>query len=134
MSVPKSKRGKSKMEFLYNARKLQIHTIKKCVSFPKRYTFYISQPLANAATKVYEHVKMANSVYPTNAHEAQIRRDYFICARAGLYSIVSQVEVAHEIFGLDPDAMKYWMKIISEEIRLLKGVMEEDYKRYKNLK
>ena len=64
------------MEFVHTARELQIHTIQKCVGFPKRYTFYVSQPIAACATRIHEYVKCANSVYPLNQHEAQIRRDY----------------------------------------------------------
>lgn len=109
MSVPRSKRATSEMEFVHTARELQIYTIKKCVNFPKRYTFYISQPIANASTRIHEYVKMANSIYPTNQHEAQIRRDYLLRANAELQSMVSQIEVAAEIFGIDGDSMKYWM-------------------------
>ena len=65
------------MEFIHTARELQIYSIKKCSNFPKRYTFYISQPIANSATRIHEYVKMANSVYPTNAHEARRKRRGF---------------------------------------------------------
>ena len=41
ISVIKSKRSISNIEFLYNARNLEIYSIKKCTNFPKRYTFYI---------------------------------------------------------------------------------------------
>ena len=82
------------MEFLYNARKLEIYSMQKCIGFPKRYTFYISQPLANATVRVYEAVKKGNSVHPLNQHEVQVRRDFFINAYAELQSIVSQLEVA----------------------------------------
>ena len=133
MSVIKSKRTESGMEFVHTARELQIYTIKKCVSFPKRYTFYISQPIANSATRIHEYVKMANSIYPLNAHEAQIRRDYLIKANAELNSLVSQIEVAHEIFGLEPNVMKFWMDIVEREIRLVKGTLKKDRERYKDL-
>lgn len=133
MSVIRSQRSDSKMEFIHTARELQIYSIKKCSNFPKRYTFYISQPIANSATRIHEYVKMANSVYPTNAHEAQIRRDYLIRANAELNSLVSQIEVAQELFGLDPDVIKYWMDIVGKEIRLVKGVMKDDKERYKSL-
>lgn len=86
MSVIKSKRNTSEMEFIANARKLQIYTIRKCVSFPKRYTFYVSQPIANSATRIYEDVRRANSIYPVNQHEAQMRRDCFLRANADLYT------------------------------------------------
>ena len=100
MSVIKSKRSTSDMEFLATARKLEIYTIQKCVNFPKRYTFYVSQPLAAAATRIYEDVKRANSIYPLNQHEVQIRRDYFLHANAELQSMISQLEVAQELFGI----------------------------------
>ena len=133
VSVVKGKRTESEMEFVHTARELQIYTVRKCVGFPKRYTFYISQPLANAATRIHECVKMANSVYPTNAHEAQLRRDYLLQANAELNSFVSQIEVAHEIFGIDPEVMKFWMDLVNSEIRLVRGAMRRDRDRYKNL-
>ena len=81
MSVVRSKREESNMEYIHTARELQIYTIRKCAGFPKRYTFYVNQPIADHANKIYRCVVMANSVYPTNAHEVQIRRDYLIIGR-----------------------------------------------------
>jgi hypothetical protein len=133
MSVVKSKRGESDMEFIHTARELQIYTIKKCAAFPKRYTFYINQPIAELANRIYTCVVMANSIYPTNAHEVQLRRDYLLKANATLYSLVSQIETAHEIFGLETRVMKYWMTLVNREIRLIKGVLKKDKARYKNI-
>ena len=133
LSVIKSKRSTSDMEFLATARKLEIYTIQKCVNFPKRYTFYVSQPLAAAATRIYEDVKRANSIYPLNQHEVQIRRDYFLHANAELQSMISQLEVAQELFGIEMDTLKYWMDIVDTEIRLVKAVLKSDRARYKDL-
>ena len=133
MSVIKSKRSESEMEFIHTARQLQIHSIKKCTGFPKRYTFYISQPIANSATRIHQYVKMANSIYPLNKHEVQIRRDYLLRANAELQSLISQLEVAHELFGIDVDALKYWMELVEREIRLVKAVLKKDRARYKHL-
>ncbi len=133
MSVIKSKRSTSDMEFIANARKLQIYTIQKCVNFPKRYTFYVSQPIANASTRIYENVKRGNSIYPLNQHEVQMRRDCFIRANMELQSMISQLEVAQELFGIEMETLKYWMDIIDTEIRLIKAVMKADRERYKNL-
>ena len=121
------------MEFVHTARQLQIYTIQKCVGFPKRYTFFIAQPISNSATRVHEYVKMANSIYPTNAHEVQLRRDYLLRANAELNSLVSQVEVAHELFGLEANVMKFWMDLVEKEIRLVKGTLKKDKERYKNI-
>ncbi len=133
MTVIKSKRSVSEMEFIATARKLEMHTIRKCVNFPKRYTFYVSQPLAAASTRIYENVKKGNSIYPTNQHEVQMRRDYFLVAHAELQSMISQLEVAAELFGIDADAMKYWMELVDTEIRLVKAVLKNDRARYKDL-
>lgn len=134
MSVPKPQRSVSDMEFIRTARELQIFTIRKCKRFPKRYSFYVSIPLANASTRVYENVKRGNSIYPTNAHEVQMRRDCFLQANAELYSIVSQIEVAEEMFGLDREIIHQWIQLVEREINLVKGVMDADKKRYSKLR
>lgn len=133
MAVIKSNRTESEMVFIHTARQLQIHTIQKCVNFPKRYTFYVGQPMAECATRIHEYVKCANSIYPLNQHEVQMRRDYLLRANAELNSLISQIEVAGELFGLEPDKMKFWMEIVEKEIRLVKGTMKKDRERYKDL-
>lgn len=133
MSVVRSKRGESEMEFLHTARELEMYSIRKCVNFPKRFTFYLNQPIANIATRVYEYVKIANSIFPTNQHEVQMRRDYLMRANAELHNLVSQIEVAHEMFGLEPNVMSHWSELIDKEIRLVKSLMKKDRERYKSL-
>ena len=134
MSVIKSKRNQSDMEFLMNARKLQIFTIQKCVNtIPKRYTFYLGQEIAQCARRVYGYVKKGNSIYPLNAHEAQIRRDYFLRASAELQDLVSQIEVAHEVIHFDEKILHEWAGLISKEMELVSGILKKDRERYKNL-
>lgn len=133
MSVPKAKRDESKVEFLYQARQLQLYTIRKCVGFPKRYTFYVGQPIANCATRIHEDVKRGNSIYPVNAHEAEQRISYFIDARAELYNLTSLVEVAAELFGIEEKALRHWMSLVNTELNLVTAVIKADRVRYKNL-
>lgn len=115
------------------ARELQIYTIQKCVGFPKRYTFYVSQPLAAVATRIYEDVKRGNSIYPANQHEVQLRRDYFLQAGAELQNLVSQIEVAYELFRFDTNIMTRWMELVDTEIKLIKALLKSDKSRYKDL-
>lgn len=133
MSVPKPQRSVSEMEFIRNARELQIFTIRKCKKFPTRFTFYVSIPLANRSMRIYEYVKRGNSINPANQHEVQMRRDCFLKANAELYSIISQIEVAEELFGLNKDVMREWTSLVDREIALVKGAMDSDKRRYKNL-
>lgn len=45
MSVLKSQRGESAVQFLDTARELEIYTIKTCAKFPKRYMFLITKDI-----------------------------------------------------------------------------------------
>ena len=134
MSVIKSKRGESDMEFIHTARELRIYTIQRCAHFPKKYTFYVGKPMADTVTEIHDSVKMANSIYPTNSHEVQCRRDLMIRANSLIQSLVSQIEVAKELFGIDSDSIKFWMEIVDKEDRLIKSVIKKDRERYKNIK
>ena len=133
MSVIRSARSVSEVQFLHTARELQIYTVQKCVGFPKRYTFYVSQPLAAVATRIYEDVKRGNSIYPANQHEVQLRRDYFLQALAELQNLISQVEVAYELFRFDTNIMEHWMELVDTEMKLVKALLKSDKSRYKDL-
>ncbi len=133
MSVIRSARSVSEVQFLHTARELQIYTVQKCVGFPKRYTFYVSQPLAAVATRIYEDVKRGNSIYPANQHEVQLRRDYFLHALAELQNLISQVEVAYELFRFDANIMEHWMELVDTEMKLVKALLKSDKSRYKDL-
>ena len=133
ISVIKSKRNESDMQFLDTAYQLYIFTVQQCVKFPKRYTFYVSQELSHIASEIHRKVKCANSVFPTNAHEFQMRRDYFLEAYADAQSMISQINAATELFQISGSTLTWWMELIQAELRLLKGVMRKDKVRYKNL-
>lgn len=133
MSVIRSERDVSELQFLNTARELQIYSIQKCAHFPKRYTFYVSQPIANISTRIHQYVKLGNSIFPTNEHEAQLRLDYFLKAKAEVNNLVSQIEVACELFDIEENSMKHWMSLISTELKLLKALIKSDRERYKKL-
>lgn len=133
MSVIKSKRGESGMEFLHTARELQMYTIQKCVSFPKRYTFYVGQPIAALAVSIHNNVKMGNGMYPLNPQEVQRRRNYFLAARGELDCLVSQIEIAQGLFGIEQNVMEHWMGLVEKELRLVDGILKKDRERYKNI-
>ena len=126
MSVPKGDRTTSEMQFLHTARELRLHTIRKCVNFPKRYTFYVSQPLVACATRIRDYVKVGNSIYATNAHEQQMRIDYFVRAKAEVNNIVSHIEEACELFEVPDNAMIHWMELVKTENELLKGLIRSE--------
>lgn len=91
MSQIKSKRKTSSAQFLETALQIQITTLRRVAKFPKRFTYLLSVHLTDAAARGFEQVKKANSIYPKNQHEAQIRRDCLIKAYAEYQHLISQV-------------------------------------------
>lgn len=121
------------MQFIDTAYKLYIFSVQQCVKFPKRYTFYVSQEISHTASEIHRKVKCANSVFPSNAHEVQKRRDYFIEAYADAQSLISQINAATELFQISGGVLTQWMELVYSELTLLKGVMKKDKTRYKHL-
>lgn len=121
------------MQFIDTAYKLYIFSVQQCVKFPKRYTFYVSQEISHTASEIHRKVKCGNSVFPSNAHEVQKRRDYFIEAYADAQSLISQINVATEMFSLSGNVLTQWMELIYSELTLIKGVMKKDKTRYRYL-
>ena len=89
--------------------------------------------IAAAAVQVYRGVKKGNSIYPTNQHEAQIRRDHMADALAELMNLVGLVEICEDLFGINKNSMAEWMELTDREERLIKGVMKADRTKYKTL-
>lgn len=99
MSVHKQDRNESQLQFLDTARELEIFTLRNCVKFPKRYTFFITTEIVRLAQSVFNNVKSANSVFPSGELEVQLRRDYLTKANCDLQCLISQLDVAKEMFG-----------------------------------
>ena len=133
MSVLKSRRSVSDVHFLYLARELEAKTRRRCLSAPKRFTFYGLHELWLSARRIYENVKKGNSVYPQNQHEAQIRKDCFIFAGMELQNYISQLELLVEDRVLSPEAIQELAENVDQELKLIKAVIKSDKERYSNL-
>lgn len=133
MSVPRAQRNVSEMEFLHNARTLLTFTLRKCKKIPKRFTFSVTNKITDLMWDIFGYIKRGNSIYPTNQHEVQLRRDCFLKARAELYELVSKIEIAAEFTSIDGEVMREWISLVHKEIALIKGVLDADKQRYKNI-
>jgi len=140
MSVYKALRGESTLQFLGTARQLAVHTRRYCLKMPKRYTFFGAQEVCRLADQVYIEVKMANSIYPTNAHEVQLRRDHLTEANATLQALIGQLGLLADLLKQNPQCSKWidyalteWARLIEEEAKLIAGVKKADKERYRNL-
>lgn len=135
MSVLVKDRGKSSIQFVDTARALEVLTLKNCLKFPKRYTFFITTELVHLSQSVYNNVKSANSIYPTNQNEVQMRRDYLTKANCDLQALISQLGVAKEITSSEIKSTTWveWMNLIEEEAKLISAVKKADKERFKTL-
>ena len=141
MSVYKSKRGLSAIQYVENARQLQIFTIRNCVKFPKRYTYIVVQKIAELAEDIDTHVRIAESIIPTNLKEAQNKRDELTYAFGLLNSLDDKLQLMYDIvaenpnfrneFKWLPNAMLEWGRLIQTERNLITGVKKADRKRFK---
>lgn len=107
---------------------------------PKRYTFYGAQELSALADTVYNEVKKANSIFPGNQHEAQLRRDHLTEANATLQALIGQFGIMADLLKQNPEKIKWldnaleeWARLIMEEAKLISGVKKSDKERYKKL-
>ncbi len=119
MSVYKSKRGESSVQFIETARQLEAHTLACCMKAPKRYSFLLTQRIMETASEVHDHVRAANNIWPTNQHELQLLYD-------GIMQNPEGYKWIHK-------AMQHWGELISEEARLIAAVKKNDRQRYKDL-
>lgn len=141
MSVYKSKRSTSAIQYVENARQLQVFTIKNCVKFPKRYTYIVVQKIANLVEDIDTHVRVAESMMPTNLHEAQLKRDELTYTFGLLNSLDDKLQLMYDIvsdnpnfkteFKRLPNAMLEWGRLIQKERDLITGVKKADRKRFK---
>lgn len=138
MSVLKSKRGESEVQFLDTARELEIYTIKQCACFPKRFMFFITKELVDLATRVYNNAKAANSIYVTTADDARLRRECIVKANCALQCLISQLDIAREFIRATDDnapikskVWQTWIDLVTTEAKLLSALKNSDSERFK---
>lgn len=97
MSVIKSKRGESKMQFLSTAMDLEVFTLKACLDFSKRYTFLLTNEISDLSKSIFDNVKRANSIYPKTKDEVKLRRQMLLLAYADCQCLISQIQIAYDL-------------------------------------
>lgn len=121
------------MEFLNNAMEIEIYTRRKCKRFPKTERFTTSARLIDLAAEAAGHLSRGNDIYPTNQAEARDRRKHFMDAKGVYADMIREIEVCCRVDGINMDILPAWMAMVDKEITLIRGIMDADRKRYKNL-
>jgi hypothetical protein len=129
MSVPKSKRKPTTMQFLHTARVIQSF----CVEHWDRENSALLREIVILSTRIHAHVSTANSIYPENQTEAKERRMQVKMALAFVYSLKHQVSVAYRYELMSTGVQKELNEHLEHEKALLKGLLKKDKERYKGL-
>ena len=116
MAVYKSKRSESSMQFVDTAKKLEAFTLSCCMKAPKRYTFFLTSRIMQLASDVHEHAAAANNIWPTNQHEAQMRRDELTRANIALQNLDPKLQLLYEAARQNPEGCK-WIGKAMEQVR-----------------
>ena len=149
MPAPKSRLIEERKPFapVDNSIRLYKKVTAVCLKMPKRYTYLILQPVMELAGEVMDNAKGANSVFPTNQHEVQIRRDYWIHARAKLQALSTRIDRFLEVpgtlnyrddasdrtKGVTINELEEIADLIGVEMALITNALEEEKKRFKSL-
>lgn len=97
MSVPKSERKTSTMEYIATARKLAAKVFRYSNGLPKRYAFRLGNPLFEHAQEVVFHVNAANQTYVNDRAGFEQRRMHLNEAQAHLQHVESYLDILREV-------------------------------------
>ena len=129
MSVYKSKRGESSVQFIETARQLEAHTFACCMKAPKRYERFLTGRIMELSSEVHDRVRAANNIWPTNRHEAQLRRDELMRANNALQNLSPKLQLLYDSILQNPEgygwihkAMQRWGDLICEEAKLIAAI------------
>lgn len=151
MTVPKYERDIAPAEFVRTAAKLEAFTASMCGRLPKNQSFVRSRYLTDCANGILAHAVQGNKIWVNNAQDAAQRLEHFneaysLCAV--LSAKVDQLQEEDPTFTVQKidhrtgdvvEEVKHripkgkfieWVELISQEMKLLHGVIRADRKRF----
>ena len=78
------------------------------------------------ASLMTNNIRAANSIYPQNLHEYEIRRDYQNAAIVNCEQLIKELQRIVEIFDVDINLYNRYVKAIDREIGLIKKWRQRD--------
>ena len=133
MSVVVSKRQESEVQFLENARKLEVYTFQRTIKMPKRYNHFKIM-LERFAINIYNYCKIGNSIRLKDEESLVKRNRYFEKALIELYQYIGQIDILTELKLIDKlkeETMAHWLGLLYDEIEQIKKIQQSDIRRIK---
>jgi hypothetical protein len=129
MSVPKSERSESQMEFLHQLRDLEVKIMRLISSKPKKFQYFLNNHVLSHTVNAYSSAKAGNTIYAVTDEDVKLRRSYIYKAYCEIAELASQIEVFYEVYKSD-GLTNNQIQDLSEHInlcrKLIKGVLQKD--------
>lgn len=135
MSVLKNKRSQSSLEFYHTATVIRAELTRFVMSeknIPKRWRPVFTFPMVEKLHRLFDYITAANTIYPTNEHEAELRRDYQTRAIIIVEQIIQMLQYMITTLQIDIDKLQPVTELLLKESALLKGWRKSDSAKYKN--
>ena len=135
MSVLKNKRQPGKLQVVVKAREVAVYTTQilnneKC--FPKRSRWIIAQSIADEAVGILACCRRANAVSVMYDTDYKYGRQQQIQAYSMCEALLTKIEIAHGLYGIETRRVECWVGLIVETETLLRKWILSDEKRYKD--
>lgn len=102
MSVLKSKRRESKIEFVRLAYLIYSDTLAFLTRLSNRYSRLMSDKIMELASEVLDGCEKANSIYPSDDIKKELRKKYLLEARASLMALDVHMSIVYDILMQNP--------------------------------
>lgn len=134
-------RKPTSIDYIEAVWELRIYTLKICVRFPQRYKKWVTDYIVYFSAQAHINAFEANKIYPKTKLDAEKRKEYLQKAYNALDQMYAQIDLAYQTFQFDnangaktnSEILKQWLPLVSKSQKLIKGVMESDRKRFKDL-
>ena len=121
-------RSESSLEFYTTARKMRGQLTRWAMNeknVPKHFRPVLSFPLLRICDELMNNITAANTIYPANEHELQVRRDYQNAALGNCEQIWQQLQhiddVMYEVKAIDLNKLEPTLEMLVREGALLKA-------------
>lgn len=123
-NVLKNRRSISELEFYQNAIRLRTELTRFILSeknVPKSYRLYFALPMKQKLSELFDNITAANTVYPTNEHEVEIRRDYQTKAIITCEQILQELQYMISVLPINVNKLESVTDMLLKEVALLKA-------------
>ena len=131
MSVLKNKRTESQLEFYHTATQARAEITRLMMNekvVPKRWRPVFTFPMTEKLIKLIDYITAANTIYPQNLREAEMRRDYQTRAIITVEQILQLMQYIMTTLPVNVDKFQPATELLTRESALLRGWRKSDNK------